>query len=86
MAMTYEVLDALILHALKERGHPVPFFVLEHNSGVSAEAQRIALLTDRDTMRIIEGRAQALRKRGLIRPATRKAGWELVPTNEGSTT
>ncbi len=60
----YEKLDSLIVAKIKDR-HELLFASLTIGD-VFIEAERIALATKRDIFRVIDGRLQALRKRGLI--------------------
>ena len=60
MSKMYAELDALILHAIRNYGACL------YNKGVRKEAGRIADATGRDADRVIDGRTQALRKKGNI--------------------
>lgn len=67
---TYTALDLAITQAIQAGRHPL------YAREACAEARRIAKLSGRDEMRVIDGRLQALRKAGKI-TADRKAdaGW-----------
>ena len=56
----YAELDRRIIDAIKNYGRCLSI------RSVRAEAQRISEATGRDTERIIDGRTQTLRKRGVI--------------------
>jgi hypothetical protein len=56
----YDKLDELIVQAIEKRKNPL------HESRVCGEATRLARATSRESFRIIDGRMQALRKRGVI--------------------
>ena len=60
MSEMYAELDRRIIDAIKNYGRCL------HTRSVRVEAQRISEATGRDTERIIDGRTQALRKRGVI--------------------
>lgn len=69
----YEKIDQLILKAIGIRSSPL------YNYDVCKEAYRLRDLTGRENYRIIDGRVQALRKRGVIRFVRgTRAHWELV--------
>ena len=57
----YAALDAMILKAIQEGNSPL------YNMRVAAEASAIAEATGREDFRVIDGRLQALRKRGVIK-------------------
>jgi len=73
----YATLDAAILDALKA-GNVLPFNLLWCRTSIRSEADRIARETDRSSFRVLDGRITALRKRSLIEPAPKKAGWRQV--------
>ena len=68
----YDDLDAAILRNLDRFGHATLMFVSGRDA--RAEADRLAKATGREAFRIIDGRLQALRKRGVIK-FDRKHGW-----------
>lgn len=75
----YDAIDALIIAAVRKR-YVTPLY----DNDVRAEADRLKSETGRDAMRIIDGRLQALRRRGVIAfhaQATAPkglAGWSVV--------
>lgn len=71
----YDKLDALIIERVKERG-AVKLIPLS-GGNVAKEATALANDTGREDFRIIDGRLQALRKRGLLRYDS-KRGWALA--------
>lgn len=68
----YDDLDAAILRNLDTYGNADLTFVGGGDAG--REAQRIAKLTGRDVFRVLDGRLQSLRKRGVI-AFDHKTGW-----------
>ena len=66
----YEKLDALIVDAIKGGCHS--FSAIFKSRGVFDEVMRVFFDVGRDTHRIVDGRLQALRRRGLIVYVT---GW-----------
>jgi len=75
----YDELDARILAAIELRKNPL------YASHVSEEAKRLAQATGREDYRVVDGRLQALRRKGRIEHLSKteghgKAGWQLVPT------
>ena len=58
---TYEELDKLIVDAVKASKSPL------YDNATNEEASRIEKATGRDSDRVIDGRLQALRKKGVIR-------------------
>lgn len=72
MKTQYRELDALILRAVRI-GFRRPLYEGE----CAREAIRIAFATRRDAARVIDGRLQALRRRGLL-AYTQKKGWVVV--------
>ena len=70
--MTYDKLDYLIAQAVgtgaNSAGH------IQSDPSVDRESKRLADETSREQCRVIDGRLQALRKRGVIRYATGR-GW-----------
>ena len=60
MSGPYAEIDGFILHAIRNYGACL------YNRSVRKEAGRIADATGRDADRVIDGRVQALRKRGII--------------------
>ena len=71
----YEKLDELIVERVKARG-AVKLISLS-GGDVAAEATALANDTGREDFRIIDGRLQALRKRGVLRHDS-KRGWMLA--------
>ena len=69
----YKKLDSLVLDKLR-KGPLLFLFVFSQE--VRAEASRIAELSGRECYRVVDGRLQALRKRGLI-VFTHGKGWAL---------
>lgn len=61
----YDKLDALIVEAIKAAGEAS--LTLVSGGAVGAEAARIAAAQKREDFRVIDGRLQALRRRGLIK-------------------
>ncbi|WP_124492425.1 hypothetical protein [Burkholderia stagnalis] len=93
----YDVLDGLVLDriggtpspGLLVAAQPVPFFLINANTAIKAESERLAEVekseathnrTTAPAWRIVERRLQALRKGGKIR-ATSK-GWVAVTAAE----
>jgi hypothetical protein len=73
----YDNLDMLIVAAVEQRRSPL------YERSVNAEAQRIARVTGREVFRIVDGRLQALRKRGAIVHLTKaegagSGGWKIT--------
>lgn len=68
----YDDLDARILHNIDRYGNADLTFVGGGDAG--REAERIAKATGRDAFRVIDGRLQVLRKRGVIK-FNSKTGW-----------
>jgi hypothetical protein len=71
----YAELDRLILKRIgcdDEKG--VEFYVLD-NYEITVKSQRLALLTGRKRYQILNGRLQALRKRGAIVFDSKRGGW-----------
>ena len=66
----YDKLDSLIVDAIKGGCHS--FSAIFNSRKVFDEAVRVSFDVGRDTHRIVDGRLQALRKRGLIVYVT---GW-----------
>jgi hypothetical protein len=68
----YDKLDYLIVQAVgtgaNSAGH------IQSDPSVDSESKRIADATSREQFRVIDGRLQALRKRGVIRYANGR-GW-----------
>lgn len=62
----YKVLDNAIYGYISNNYHGPRFGEIESASDVCDEANRIAELTGRESFRVIDGRLQALRKKGLI--------------------
>lgn len=60
----YDKLDDLIVQSIKAGSNS--FIIIFNRKRVLDEAHRISRATGRDTDRIIDGRLQSLRKRGLI--------------------
>ena len=60
----YDKLDASIMDAIKGGCHS--FAAIFKSRGVFDEAMRLSHAIGRDTQRIVDGRLQALRRRGLI--------------------
>lgn len=80
MAKTdYTKMDALIVAAV--RGGADNFTRILQNRSVREESDRIAGLM-RDPMRIVDGRLQALRRRGAL-TYTSKAGWRIAENGNG---
>jgi len=67
----YDDLDAAILARI-DAGHTQ--FINIHEGAVLAESRRLADQTGRAAFRVVDGRLQSLRKRGLIEFA-RGFGW-----------
>ena len=72
----YEKLDAVILDAIKNpplRDKPLraAFFA---NGDIGRDVGRLAGLTGRNTCRVIDGRLQSLRRKGMIRYSPER-GW-----------
>ena len=75
MSTTYKHLDDLLLKRIASADvHGVEFYFLHITPLIFAEACRLSDATGREIYRMIEGRLQALRKRGLIRFDS-KLGW-----------
>ena len=82
--MIYDTLDAAILNAIKTvRGADSPFPIWDR--AVQLEAGRLASSQKREVFRVVDGRLQSLRKRGVIRywkknenPPDGKTGWRMV--------
>jgi hypothetical protein len=74
----YDELDRLILDAVTRDTNPL------YDRAVSREAQRIAAETGREAFRVIDGRLQAMRRRGRIKWMTKAhapgglGGWRVV--------
>ena len=66
----YDKLDSLIVDAIKGGCHS--FSAIHNNRGVFDEALRISIDIKRIQHRVVDGRLQALRRRGLIVYVT---GW-----------
>jgi len=60
----YDTLDRLIVKALRKT--PMNFTALWSEDDVEGDILRLARLLGRDDARILDGRLQALKKRGLI--------------------
>ena len=60
----YDKLDSLIVDSIKGGCHS--FSAIFKSRGVFDEAMRLSHAVGRDTDRIVDGRLQALRRRGLI--------------------
>lgn len=71
---TYDKLDGLIVDAIKSGKSRINFI---KRMSVLEEAIRISGFLGRDTDRIVDGRLQALRKRGLIEHR-KGQGWVAV--------
>lgn len=74
MSAMYEKIDAMIVESIRFL-REANFSVLS-SGDVMDEAIRIANCTGRESFRVIDGRLQALKKRGLIRYVG--GGWRLV--------
>ena len=72
--LQYDKLDELIVERLRTNGELRLFALVSF--GVSAEAHRLAEITGREDFRIVDGRLQALRKKGVI--AFGPNGWRAV--------
>ena len=66
----YDKLDSLIFQSIKAGSNS--FILIFNRKRVIDEVKRISSATGRDTDRIVDGRLQALRRRGLIVYVT---GW-----------
>lgn len=66
----YDKLDSLIFQSIKAGSNS--FILIFNRKRVIDEVKRISSATGRDTDRIVDGRLQALRKRGVIVHVT---GW-----------
>jgi hypothetical protein len=81
----YDELDRRILAAIGAERNPL------HEREVSGEAGRLARLAGREEFRVIDGRLQALRKRGDIQWLSKAqaaggcGGWKLVERREENT-
>jgi hypothetical protein len=64
----YDKLDLLIELAIRGGGSPL------YNCFCCEEAERIEDLTGRQAFRVIDGRMQSLRKRGIIKFSKKKDG------------
>ncbi len=74
--MMYDALDALILARIGSQ--PKSFTAIFANSEIYATCRVIAQENGREPFRILDGRLQALRKKGKIQSTTK--GWVLEPT------
>jgi hypothetical protein len=74
----YDELDRLILDAVTRDKNPL------HDPAVNREAQRIAAETGREAFRVIDGRLQAMRRKGRIKWMAKAhapgglGGWRVV--------
>ncbi len=75
----YDKLDEVIVERVKARG-AIKLIPLS-GGDVAAEATALAADTGREDFRIIDGRLQILRKRGVLRYDT-KRGWMLADQNK----
>lgn len=74
---TYDKIDSLIVDAIKSGSNN--FKAIWSNRNILDEALRISGFLGRDTDRIVDGRLQALRKRGLI-VHVKGWGWRMKET------
>lgn len=73
----YDELDRRIIDAIAKRKSPL------YDKRINEEAARLAAGTGRDDFRVIDGRLQALRKKGKIRHMTKaesngQGGWHVA--------
>lgn len=76
----YAALDALIVGRITEQ--TVQFTPLFACKPIKAECDRLEAALGREAFRILDGRLQALRKKGVITYGT-KAGWSFQPPSRG---
>lgn len=74
----YATLDTAIVTRLSEVPHiNTDFTGLHFSPAIKQEVARIAAATRRDEFRVLDGRLQALRKKGTIAYSTTR-GWQLT--------
>lgn len=62
--VNYDVLDTRLVQAV--RGGASRFMDLQNAPRIKEEVQRLAEVTKRDTFRVLDGRLQALRRKGTL--------------------